>query len=901
MDQDLCRQTPRAGGALRAWALAGLSLALGLSLAACSVKPAPRPGVDGRLPADVTPLSYSLTLSIDPRQERFSGETGIKVRLAKPTQSFWIHGKDLKVVSATVTPKDGAAITAEYADKGDGLALVTLSKRAPAGEATLSFVYDAPFNDNAAGLYHTRSEGEAYAVTQFQAIDARRAFPSFDQPEFKTPFNVTILAPQGDTVIANTKSLRTEPAAAGLTRHVFTETKPLPTYLVAFAVGPYDVIDGPVLPATMLRKSPLPLRAVAAKGKAEQARYALSQTAALITYFETYFDAPYPYDKLDFIAAPEFSAGAMENAGAIVYAENRILTAKDAPVAQLRRVLNTHAHELAHQWFGDLVTPRWWDDIWLNEAFATWMAYKATAAVAPQGGGGVGVLLPALAAMNEDSLSTARRIREPIVKESDIEDAFDRITYDKGGGVLSMAESYLGEDAFRNGVRVHMKRFAYGVATSQDFFESLGQGSQRPEIVPALASFTDRNHVPLVDARLDCPTDGASPRVRLTQSTFQPPGPALEKRMWTIPVCVSAYGLTGSPVRSCTIMTEAAATVSLFGACPAFISANADGAGYYRVAMDERGWTSALAGFRRLSTGEKIALMDSMRAGFATGKTTAALVLRSIEAGAASTDPAVRSKAVDVAASLAPLARDEAEQRAYATWVRTTFARRGGDAGARATPAERAASAAVAEIVALYGRDPALRARLLAGARNVVGLGGAAAPADLRAIALMVGVADGGPEMFDKVRDLALKTTDAQLRSEALAALAHLSTPEGRKAFGDLVVSEAVTGSTMRRAMMATQSYPWTAPLGLEVLTQHFDALVARMPGGLAAQGAPAFARSLCSNEDRKALNDLFAAKAKAGSGYERTLSQVSEGIERCAAERDGPGKDLMKSLSPAR
>ncbi|MDX2233152.1 MAG: M1 family metallopeptidase [Hyphomonadaceae bacterium] len=879
---------------------AALVLAV-LALAACSA-PAPKPNADGSLPPGVTPLRYALDLTIDPRQPRFSGVARIRVKMDAPTKSFWIHGKQLAASAVTVTPDNGQSIAATYTENGEGFAEIVLARQAPAGEATLSITYDAPFGDDAAGLYRAESAGEMYAMTQFQAIDARRAFPGFDEPRHKTPFDVTVTARAGDTVIANTMETKAEPAGEGLVRHTFAPSLPLPTYLLAFAVGPYEVVQGPVLPPTALRAHPVPLRGVAAKGKGEQTRYALSITAGMMAYFEDYFATPYPYDKLDFVAAPDFAAGAMENAGAIIYAEPAILMNPGAPVTQQRGVIMIHAHEIAHQWFGNLVTPRWWDDIWLNEAFATWMSYKAGMAVVPDAGFERDTQLRALAAMADDSLAAARRIREPIITESDIEDAFDAITYQKGGGVLAMAESYLGEDAFREGVRTHMRRFPFGVATSADFFESLGQGANRPEIVAALATFTDRSHVPLVDVRLDCPVDGGLPRVRLAQSTYQPLGASLERRTWSIPVCVSAYGLTGAASKSCTILSEAEGQLMLTGVCPAFVSPNAAGAGYYRYALDERGWTALVTSFRRMPPGEQIAALDSLNASFLAGRASASLLLRAVEAAAGATDPAVRRQAVDVARALALVAPDtEAAREAFALWVRVAFARSGAEAAqsARASPAERQAGAVVTRLLALTGADPVVRARLLAGARAAVGLSSATpAPLDLRAVALIVGVLDGGPEFFARLLDIVRTTQDAQLRAEGLVALSYAPRAEDQETFAETILNAPVTGSQMRRALNATQTDPLTAPLGLKILSERFDALAGRLPGGLAGQSAPRFAEGLCSEADRRALEALFRENAAKVPGYERSLAQAMERIARCAAAREARGGELARALN---
>ncbi|KAF0178961.1 MAG: M1 family metallopeptidase [Hyphomonadaceae bacterium] len=880
-----------------------ITATLGVALLAACAPKAARPGADGKLPEGVTPLSYALALTIDPRVEHFSGEARIHVSFNKATKSFWIHGRDIAVKTITVTPASGEAITATYREDGKGFAEITLERTAPAGAADVNIAYDAPFAGGAAGLYRADSGGDKYAITQFESIDARRAFPGFDEPRFKTPFDISIVARAGDTAISNTGEEKAEPAGAGLVRHTYRTTLPLPTYLIAFAVGPYEVVDGPVLAPNAIRKHPVPLRGVAAKGKGQQTRFALANTAKIIEYFETYFDTAYPYDKLDFIAAPEFSAGAMENAGAIVYAETAILMEPGGPVSQQRGIITTHAHEIAHQWFGDLVTPAWWDDIWLNEAFATWMSYKAATAVYPDGGYGRETQLEALAAMDDDSLSSARRIREPIRVEADIEDAFDSITYDKGGGVLAMAESYLGEDAFREGVRRHMRRFPFGVATSKDFFDSLGQGSKHPEIVQALESFTDRNHVPLVDVRVTCDAN-TPPQARIAQTTFEPIGVSLENRTWNIPVCVNAYGLTGGPARSCAILSEPTGTMLLNGACPAFVAPNAGGSGYYRFSLDERGWTALVAAFRRLSPGEQIATLDSLHASFSAGRVASTLLLRGIESAAGAADLDVRRKAADVATELAWIPETDAARADYAAWVRNTFGAVRVEAAmsSRASAAERQTATTVTKVLALYGRDRALRTRLLAGARASIGLSrGAPVSADLRSVALAVGVEDGGPAFFNALLEKAKTSSDSQFRSEALAALTRVQRPEDQKAIAAALLSEPFTGSQMRRALLAARASPPSANFPFAMLRDNFDAVLARLPGGLAGQSAPALASGLCSGADKKTLADLFAANAAKAPGYERALAQTTERIGRCAALRAAKAGELAGALTVTR
>ena len=295
------------------------------------------------------------------------------------------------------------------------------------------------------------------------------------------PFTLSITSPSENLVISNTPETSTDKSSGDdgrdWTTHKFAQTKPLPSYLIAFAVGPYEMNDFGTIPPNSVRKTPLELRAIAAKGQGKNLDFALKGTEPILTALEEYFGTPYPYEKLDLIAAPDYAFGAMENPGAIVYREFLLLMDENAPLSQRRAYDRVHSHELAHQWFGNLVTPVWWEDIWLNEAFATWMGNKAIDIAYPDANYDRVTLNASLGAMNIDTLSTTRSVREPLARSENVMDQFDGITYRKGGGVLSMFESYLGEEKFRDGVRLHMKRYADNVATGNDFFQSIADGS----------------------------------------------------------------------------------------------------------------------------------------------------------------------------------------------------------------------------------------------------------------------------------------------------------------------------------------------------------------------------------------------------------------------------------------
>jgi aminopeptidase N len=434
------------------------------------------PPPTGRLPDTIKPTAYRLDLTIDPTKARFGGHTEIDAVLTQSTRSIFLHGRDLQVSQAQVTA-GRTTVLARYTQVDDsGVVRLDLPRDLPAGAVTLKFDYSADFRAGDEGLFHANVGNRWYAWTQMEPIDARRMFPGFDEPGFKTPFTVTVTAPKSAKVFANAPEIGTK-AAGAQTIHLFRTTKPLPTYLVAIGVGPFDVIETQV-PPDAVRPQPLPFRVIATKGQAVRMQFAAVEGPKLLTRLETYLRSAYPYEKLDFLASP-IQGGAMENAGLIIFEDSLILLDSDAPLRQIRDFAEVSAHEMAHQWFGDLVTPTWWTDIWLNESFAEWMGKKVADEWRPDLGIAASQLVDAFDAMETDSLGRGRPIRQVITENNQIASAFDSITYQKGAQVLSMFESYLGPEAFAKGVRLHLSRYRYQNASADDFFNL---SAKRPEI-----------------------------------------------------------------------------------------------------------------------------------------------------------------------------------------------------------------------------------------------------------------------------------------------------------------------------------------------------------------------------------------------------------------------------------
>ena len=771
----------------------------------------------GQLPDTVRPTHYLLDLTIDPTAPRFSGNVEIDVEIKKPAREIYLHGRELTVDAVSARFADGTSVKGTYEQVHEtGVAKLDFESELPKGKATLHFVYSAPFETTPDALTSMSDNGEKYAWTQFEEISARRAFPSFDEPRFKTPFDIAITARKTDTAVANTRSEKEEAVSATLKKTVFETTKPLPTYLVALIVGPYDVEDGPTMPGIRLRPNYVPIRAITVKGKGDQARYALTETPPLLRYLEEYFAAPYPYTKLDLITPPNFTAGGMENAGAITYTERGILLDDSASIQQKRYFALLHAHEVSHMWFGDLVTAKWWDDIWLNEAFASWMGNKSAAAVWPANEYARETIRDALDVMDTDSLSTARAIRQPIKSTDDIFNAFDGLTYNKGAGVLAMFEAYLGEDAFREGVRTHMRRFAHGSANVHDFMESLSQGSSKPEVVPAFESFLNQPGVPLVHIKSTCSDRDLI--VELAQTPFGAKS-ADDKRKWSIPVCIRA--VAKGRYRSCTMLTGSTATLTAPGQCGASLMPNADGAGYYRFAMANADWQKLVDQRVRLSTAEQLALLHSLRAAFRAGGTDAKTYLAALRAVGSGnswdTVSLTRKLLNELRSDL--LAKNDLPlfEQSVRTWFAPALASTGLEPKRREAPAATLLRAELVGLMVDSARDPGTLTQLAAkGAEMLRAMAQGSPPAplapELVPAALWAAVYSGGaPIAHDAIASIK-GSSDAQFRILAIAALGAARDLAANQEIEEFVISGALSvreqGAYMRNAFQGADRRP---------------------------------------------------------------------------------------------
>ncbi len=473
-----------------ALALAVMSLPAASSLSSpASTSPESLPGQNSqaqeagqwRLPDNVTPQSYELKVQPDLNSFVFSGCETIVVRLCQPARTITLNAVDLKIGSVTADPGQRKSLSGSVRlDKATERAVLTFPQPLTAGEHRLSLSFSGILNDKLVGFYRStftdsRGVGHILAATQMEPTDARRMFPCFDEPALKARFKLTAVVPPSLKAISNAPEEKEYiDKVSGKKIVEFAATPAMSTYLVALLIGDFEATPPVVVEG-------VPIRVFAVCGKGHLGAYASSLAQRLLPYFNSYFKIPYPWKKLDLIAVPDFEAGAMENPGAITFRESLLLVdEKTAGQESEREVASTIAHEMAHMWFGDLVTMKWWDDLWLNEAFATWMSTRAVDQIMPGWEFWKGYAISRLHALETDSLLSTRPIHFHVTRPSEANEMFDVITYSKGASVLRMLETYVGEDVFQEGVHQYLSKYSYANATTADLWQCIGAISRLP-------------------------------------------------------------------------------------------------------------------------------------------------------------------------------------------------------------------------------------------------------------------------------------------------------------------------------------------------------------------------------------------------------------------------------------
>jgi aminopeptidase N len=841
----------------------------------------PAPREDGRLPADARPIRYLLDLTIDPAKPTFTGRAVIAVKLEKPGRTIVLHGRGLTIQRTTImTPRGQVTGTSRsrlaHASKVPEELVVTFDDEIPAGHAELEFVYEAPFADGLVGLYSIEEGGARYAFTQEAA---RRTFPCFDEPGYKTPFEVRISVPKDVIAVANMPEARRTDRGE-LVTFEFAPSPPLPTYLVAFAVGPFEIRER--------AGTPVPVRLVATKGKTAQGEFALEAVAVHLDQLHRYFDRPYPYAKLDVVAVPRFAYGAMENAGLVMFQEDFLLSA--GSTGAQRFVSRGVAHELSHQWFGNLVTMQWWDDAWLNEGFASWMGDKMVDRWHPGTHELVNAVRDKVRAMEEDALASAPKIRNPIKSTDDLGAWNPLIIYDKSKAVLTMVERWIGEDAFRDGVRRYIKKHEWGSVTASDLYEALGEVSGGRNVAEVMESFTEQSGVPSVSAQLVCARD-AVPSVQLRQREYRTLDRAQSsEKLWRIPVCVT-FDAGAKVGGACTLLGGAETKVDLPLApgsrCPSIFYANQDEQGYYRVAFD-RADLGRLTGaaLTRLTERERYGLLSNAWAQVWSGDIALRDYLDLLPRFQKDTSVLVWGRIFDALRDADRIAMTDAVRPAFAKWVRDLvgpIARRTGWI-ARKGEAEDTTllRASALSVLGTLGEDSATLAQARrtteAWLANPAGTDG-----DMARMAVQIAAKHGDSNLFDRLVTTLKGAKTPDTRTICVPGLASFDDPALAERALDLALDGTIKDQGLARLLHGFASRPATRDVLFTWLEKHAEAL-GKIASPQLLGDLPRFAAATCDPARVESVQALFDARLRSVEGGDRQVARASEDATRCRA-----------------
>ena len=845
-----------------------------------------------RLPGGVRPEHYTLVIVPDLQKARFEGTERIDVVLDAPTTTITLNAAEIEfgsvkalgtrlatgtTQSATGNGKLAADQTATVTlDAAKQQATFTFPQPLPAGQATLQITYSGILNDKLRGFYLSKTKLRNYGVTQFEATDARRAFPCFDEPALKATFNVTLVIDSGDTAISNTRIVRDLPGPLPGKHTVEFDTTPkMSTYLVAWLVGDFQCSDG--------KQDGVPIRACATPDKVKLTKFALDAAKWDLKYYDRYFGIKYPMAKLDLVAIPDFEAGAMENFGCLTFREIEMLVDQKGPLPAKKDVAETIAHEMAHQWFGDLVTPAWWDNLWLNEGFATWMETKAAAQWQPKWHYDQDVAQDLNHTLDEDAGPTTRPIRAKAETPEEINALFDDIAYGKAGAVIGMVEHWVGEDTFRRGVQAYLSAHLYGNATADDFWDAQTRTSGLP-VDKVMRSFIEQPGVPEISLAKQPAGNN------VTQSRFNMGGDAgATDEAWTIPVC-----FTGAP---CKLLAPSGPPLD----APVTF-ANAGDKGYYRTAYPKPEFAALSASAETaLTPPERIGLLGDrwalMRAGQASVGDFLDLVL------ALKADPSadVADSALGRVGVIENQIATDADRERLDAVVRREFgpvyAALGGPkhhedfdhAELRQTLFEALGQAKDPGVLA---EAADLMQQLFAGKK----------PSDptLGDAAVVLSARTGSPEMYDRLMRATHTASDPDFREAALHVLTRFQAPDLVQKTLEYALSDDVRSQDAWTLLALLLERRETQDQAWKFITTHWAEIEKKSTESSGVRIVEA-AGSFCTVERRQEVASFF--KEHKVESSERAVAKSLESIDGCVALRQTQGPQLRNWLDthPAR
>jgi aminopeptidase N len=750
-------------------------------LAAVSALQAEKPfdfvGTPGKLPKQVRPTDYVIWFKPDLKKLIFSGRETAKFNVEQPTPEIILNALELTITEAEI---DGKTVpkTAIKLDPQNELLTIMLPQALTTGGHTLALKFTGKINQFGRGLFYAKYQEQGtgakkmFLGTQFEATDARRLFPCWDEPAFRARFQLTAVVPENWMAVSN-MPIASEKKVSGGREVEFQPTPSISSYLNVFCAGEFDAIESEV--------DGVKLRITTTKGKAETARYALEATAQILHYYNEYFGIPYPLPKLDQLAIPGGFGGAMENWGGITYYETALLfDPANSSTATKQRVYEVIAHEVAHQWFGDLVTMAWWDNLWLNEGFASWMGTKCTAHFNPHWEVWLEksvprdpvrrIGIPKEQAMEGDARATTHAIQQKVATEAEANSAFDDITYKKGQSFLRMLESFLGEEVFRDGIRRYMQAHKYSNSTTADLWNALSEASGKP-VVEIAAGWTEQPGFPVVNVKRE-----ANGKVALSQERFTVNFQDHTDATWKIPL---TYFIDGQSAPATLLMSEKTATLEDVPPDRA-LKLNVEGAGNYRVAYDETSWNLLLGSLPGMNAPDQVNLLSDAWAFVQGGRQPFAFYTGLVDRLPPSTALAVREQIISAFNSIDHLLAAAPEQEQFRRYARRVLRPTLDTLTLQPKPGEPMTAsllrASLVQELGLLGDEEVIKwcrqnfENYLKDRSSV--------PADLRASTFAVAMRYGDATTWQKLHELGLKTTSTEEKQNYYDALAFATDPQ---------------------------------------------------------------------------------------------------------------------------
>ena len=836
-----------------------------------------------RLPQSVIPDHYAITITPDLSAERFSGRETIDVDIREPVDTITLNSAEMELQDVIVASGSKLLTPTITFDAPNEMVSLKFSQTVPPGRASIRIAFNAVLGAQLRGLYLSKTPRRKYAATQFEPTDARRAFPSFDEPAMKATFDITLVADNGDTAISNGSIASDTPAGPGKHAIRFRTTQKMSTYLVAMLVGDFQCVNGGV--------DDIPIRVCSVPGMQDLGKFALSAAEASISYYDRYYGIKYPFGKLDLIGIPDFEAGAMENAGAITFRETALLLDdKTASVERKRGVASVISHEIAHQWFGDLVTMKWWDDIWLNEGFATFMAPKPLAAWHPEWRVDLDQAGATNNSLGVDSTRSTRPIRQKAETRNEINALFDGIAYGKTAAVLRMLENWVGEETFRDGIRAYLKKFSYANAAAEDWWGTMTTATKQPFNM-VMKSFVDQTGAPLLHASEVCGPD-ARRTVTITQERMLPKNSAPVAQSWTIPICGQEAGAAAaSPCRMISKPADSFVTPSCDR--PLFLSRN--GTGYFVTDYSPAMRAALRAHVADMPPAEQISLHGNEW-----------LLVRNLREDVgdylsllrAMPRPAERTLVNAIAGDLDALTfrlvddRNRAAWQAYVREVMRGFAPVTWETPAGETAEQRIMRATVLGALGVEGADP----EVIAGARRIAQQY-MSDPSSVDAViadrALPIAAINGDEALFDQVLDhiRSAPTPEIAARYRELVPLFRdpkLIVRAVDFIYGDQVRSQDLPGMAAELFYNpAAKQTAWSAA------KSHWDILNQKIPTAIGA--ITGSVSTFCDAAMKQEVQAFFATHP-AGAG-DRSLRRALEAIDTCVAFKAAEGASFNAAL----